>query len=71
MPVSPLRPLLAPASVAIVGSSNKSGSLGRDAVEMIVCGAESIDFDALIATILSFTRLCRAAKKQGSDPSFH
>lgn len=38
MPISPLRLLLAPASVAIVGASNKTSSLGRDAVEMIVRG---------------------------------
>lgn len=38
MPYSSLQPLLAPASVAIVGASSKTGSLGYDAVEMIVRG---------------------------------
>jgi len=33
-----LRPLLAPDSIAIVGASNKPGSLGHDAVEMVVRG---------------------------------
>jgi acyl-CoA synthetase (NDP forming) len=33
-----LKPLLAPASIAIVGASNKPGSLGYDAVEMTVRG---------------------------------
>ena len=38
MPNPSLQPLLAPGSIAIVGASSKPGSLGHDAVEMILRG---------------------------------